>query len=135
MGREFLFSWLIEEGLRLAELCKMRPLLLAILAIRAEIISLRLSCANLLMNLFFFLQVLLPPLGDVPPIPPGLQKQLDAVASFSTFKKLLEVSSSVVVVRTDVSRCPTYPLQVGLNFDQLVSKGRPSVSHHPKVIF
>ncbi|POI31311.1 hypothetical protein CIB84_004938, partial [Bambusicola thoracicus] len=64
-------------------------------------------------------KVLLPPLGDIPPIPPGLQKQLDAVASFSTFKKLLEVSGSVVVVRTDVSRCPTYPLQVGLNFDQL----------------
>uniref|UniRef100_A0A8C3Q0S8 Stabilin 1 n=1 Tax=Chrysolophus pictus TaxID=9089 RepID=A0A8C3Q0S8_CHRPC len=44
-------------------------------------------------------KVLLPRLGDVPPSPPGLQKQLDAVASFSTFKKLLEVSSSVVAVR------------------------------------
>lgn len=86
-------------------------------------------------ELVFFLQVLLPRLGDIPPSPPGLQEQLDAVASFSTFKKLLEVSSSVVVVRTDVSKFPTHPLQVGLNFDQLVSKGRPSVSYHPKVIF
>ncbi|XP_052535240.1 stabilin-1 [Tympanuchus pallidicinctus] len=35
-------------------------------------------------------KVLLPRLEDIPPSPPGLQEQLDAVASFSTFKKLLE---------------------------------------------
>ncbi|OXB72361.1 UNVERIFIED_CONTAM: hypothetical protein H355_005430 [Colinus virginianus] len=40
-------------------------------------------------------KVLLPPLGDIPPSPPGLQKQLDAVASFSTFKKLLELIGKI----------------------------------------
>lgn len=44
------------------------------------------------MNLLF-LQVLLPPSGRVPPSPPGLEKQLETVASFSTFKELLQVSS------------------------------------------
>uniref|UniRef100_A0A8C5T9B3 Stabilin 1 n=1 Tax=Malurus cyaneus samueli TaxID=2593467 RepID=A0A8C5T9B3_9PASS len=37
--------------------------------------------------------VLLPPPGEVPPSPPGLQEQLNTVASFSIFKELLEVSN------------------------------------------
>ncbi|OXB60701.1 hypothetical protein ASZ78_011541 [Callipepla squamata] len=40
-------------------------------------------------------KVLLPPLGDIPPSPPGLQKQLNALASFSTFKKLLELIGKI----------------------------------------
>ncbi|XP_053809782.1 stabilin-1 [Vidua chalybeata] len=35
-------------------------------------------------------KVLLPPPGDIPPSPPGLQEQLSTVASFSTFQELLE---------------------------------------------
>ncbi|XP_010146410.1 PREDICTED: stabilin-1, partial [Eurypyga helias] len=35
-------------------------------------------------------KVLLPASGDIPPSPPGLQKQLETVASFSTFKELLQ---------------------------------------------
>ncbi|XP_075015285.1 stabilin-1 isoform X2 [Calonectris borealis] len=35
-------------------------------------------------------KVLLPPSGDIPPSPPGLQKQLETVASFSTFRELLQ---------------------------------------------
>ncbi|PKU35306.1 stabilihypothetical protein [Limosa lapponica baueri] len=35
-------------------------------------------------------KVLFPPSGDIPPSPPGLQKQLETVASFSMFKELLE---------------------------------------------
>uniref|UniRef100_A0A8C3BMF8 Stabilin 1 n=1 Tax=Cairina moschata TaxID=8855 RepID=A0A8C3BMF8_CAIMO len=42
-----------------------------------------------------YLQVLLPPLGDIPPSPPGLQKQLDTVSSFSTFKDLLHDNETV----------------------------------------
>uniref|UniRef100_A0A8C3BNF0 Stabilin 1 n=1 Tax=Cairina moschata TaxID=8855 RepID=A0A8C3BNF0_CAIMO len=41
------------------------------------------------------LLVLLPPLGDIPPSPPGLQKQLDTVSSFSTFKDLLHDNETV----------------------------------------
>ncbi|NXU52032.1 STAB1 protein, partial [Turnix velox] len=35
-------------------------------------------------------KVLFPPSGDIPLNPPGLQKQLETVASFSTFRELLE---------------------------------------------
>ncbi|KAM6256750.1 stabilin-1 [Porphyrio hochstetteri] len=35
-------------------------------------------------------EVLLPPSGDIPPAPPGLQEQLETVASFSMFKDLLQ---------------------------------------------
>ncbi|XP_010140444.1 PREDICTED: stabilin-1, partial [Buceros rhinoceros silvestris] len=35
-------------------------------------------------------KVLLPPSGNIPPSPPGLEKQLETVASFSTFKELLQ---------------------------------------------
>ncbi|KAK2534307.1 Stab1 [Columba guinea] len=35
-------------------------------------------------------QVLLPPSGDVPPSPPGLQEQLETVVSFSIFRDLLQ---------------------------------------------
>uniref|UniRef100_A0A8C3P8H3 Stabilin 1 n=1 Tax=Chrysemys picta bellii TaxID=8478 RepID=A0A8C3P8H3_CHRPI len=36
-------------------------------------------------------QVLLPPLGDIPPSRPGLQQQLDMVPAFTLFKELLNV--------------------------------------------
>uniref|UniRef100_A0A8C8E5F1 Stabilin 1 n=1 Tax=Otus sunia TaxID=257818 RepID=A0A8C8E5F1_9STRI len=39
--------------------------------------------------------VLLPPSGDIPLSPPGLQKQLETVASFSTFKELLQDNETV----------------------------------------
>uniref|UniRef100_A0A8C4UB24 Stabilin 1 n=1 Tax=Falco tinnunculus TaxID=100819 RepID=A0A8C4UB24_FALTI len=54
----------------------------------------RATCPNLLMNALFP-QVLLPPAGDIPPSPPGLQKQLDSVASFSTFRELLQDNETV----------------------------------------
>uniref|UniRef100_A0A8B9PAF4 Stabilin 1 n=1 Tax=Apteryx owenii TaxID=8824 RepID=A0A8B9PAF4_APTOW len=40
-------------------------------------------------------RVLLPPVGDIPPSPPGLQKRLDMVTSFSTFKELLQDNETV----------------------------------------
>uniref|UniRef100_A0A8C0ATL5 Stabilin 1 n=1 Tax=Buteo japonicus TaxID=224669 RepID=A0A8C0ATL5_9AVES len=51
-------------------------------------------CPTLLMN-SLFPQVLLLPSGDIPPSPPGLQKQLETVASFSTFKELLQDNETV----------------------------------------
>uniref|UniRef100_A0A8C3H2Z2 Uncharacterized protein n=1 Tax=Corvus moneduloides TaxID=1196302 RepID=A0A8C3H2Z2_CORMO len=73
------------------------------------------------------LQVLLPAPGDIPPSPPGLQEQLNAVASFSTFKELLEVSSrgepSCHCQNCLLSKCPPYPVLGDLNLDCLVRKG------------
>ncbi|XP_074862088.1 stabilin-1 isoform X2 [Carettochelys insculpta] len=40
-------------------------------------------------TIYIINQVLLPPLGDIPPSRPGLQQQLDMVPSFSVFKELL----------------------------------------------
>uniref|UniRef100_A0A8C3UUP6 Stabilin 1 n=1 Tax=Catharus ustulatus TaxID=91951 RepID=A0A8C3UUP6_CATUS len=55
----------------------------------------RVSSIRLILTLgLLFPQVLLPPPGDVPPSPPGLQEQLSTVPSFSIFKELLEVSSA-----------------------------------------
>uniref|UniRef100_A0A8C3BMN8 Stabilin 1 n=1 Tax=Cairina moschata TaxID=8855 RepID=A0A8C3BMN8_CAIMO len=59
-----------------------------------SVISPTVSCLSLLISLLY-LQVLLPPLGDIPPSPPGLQKQLDTVSSFSTFKDLLHDNETV----------------------------------------
>uniref|UniRef100_A0A8B9VLL6 Stabilin 1 n=1 Tax=Anas zonorhyncha TaxID=75864 RepID=A0A8B9VLL6_9AVES len=61
---------------------------------KSGVISPTVSCLSLLMSLLY-LQVLLPPLGDIPPSPPGLQKQLDTVSSFSTFKDLLHDNETV----------------------------------------
>lgn len=87
VGGEFPFSWLIAE-FRLLQDCVL-PFLQA--GQESSVIPLS-PLLSLALNLLF-LQVLLPPPGDIPPSPPGLQEQLDTVASFSTFKELLEVSS------------------------------------------
>uniref|UniRef100_A0A8C5T943 Stabilin 1 n=1 Tax=Malurus cyaneus samueli TaxID=2593467 RepID=A0A8C5T943_9PASS len=58
--------------------------------------------------------VLLPPPGEVPPSPPGLQEQLNTVASFSIFKELLEVSNRgehcCHCQSCLLSKCPPYPV-------------------------
>uniref|UniRef100_A0A663MEX9 Stabilin 1 n=1 Tax=Athene cunicularia TaxID=194338 RepID=A0A663MEX9_ATHCN len=60
--------------------------------------NLSLPFAQLCFRTHFFPQVLLPPSEDIPPSPPGLQKQLETVASFSTFRELLQVSLQYHVV-------------------------------------
>uniref|UniRef100_A0A8C3K8R3 Stabilin 1 n=1 Tax=Calidris pygmaea TaxID=425635 RepID=A0A8C3K8R3_9CHAR len=60
----------------------------------SNVVSSTASCPTLLMN-SLFPQVLFPPSGDIPPSAPGLQKQLETVASFSTFKELLEDNETV----------------------------------------
>lgn len=81
---------------------------------------------SLALNLVFP-QVLLPPPGEIPPSPPGLQEQLSTVASFSTFKELLEVSSgdehSCHCQNSLLSKFPPYTVLGDLNLDCLVKKG------------
>uniref|UniRef100_A0A8B9GIG8 Stabilin 1 n=1 Tax=Amazona collaria TaxID=241587 RepID=A0A8B9GIG8_9PSIT len=60
----------------------------------SSVISPRAPCPTLLMN-SLFPQVLLPPSGDIPPSPPGLQEQLETVVSFGTFKELLQDNETV----------------------------------------
>uniref|UniRef100_A0A8C6JBN5 Uncharacterized protein n=1 Tax=Melopsittacus undulatus TaxID=13146 RepID=A0A8C6JBN5_MELUD len=88
-----LFSWLTEE---LGLLCKMGSLLIVFLASREGVKCdfPQSPCPTLLVN-SLLPQVLLPPSGDIPPSPPGLQEQLETVASFSTFKELLQDNETV----------------------------------------
>lgn len=88
VGGEFPFCWLIEE-FRLLQDCVKWDLLIAFLASRAGV---QWDSLSPLLSLALS-QVLLPPPGEIPPSPPGLQEQLSTVASFSTFQELLEVSS------------------------------------------
>lgn len=87
----------------------------------------------------FFPQVLLLPSGDIPPSPPGLQKQLETVASFSIFKELLQVSSwgehCCGCQNCVLSKCPPYLVLGDQNLDCLVRQGRSPVSYHSWGIF